>query len=85
MPPIVKPKIEFIKVTKAINKAGFRMWLPNSDNVIPAENASMLVAIPTNNKHLKSMHNLCSLFGSKASSIILHPKYMNIKHTVNPA
>ena len=85
LPPNAKPKIELAKVTKAIRSAGLSIQLPNNDKVIPAENASILVAIPTKIKHLKSIQSCCSFSLSNASIIIFTPKYVNIKNTIKPA
>ena len=51
VPPKLKPKIELIKVIRVIIKAGFKTVLPYKDKDIPAENASILVAMPIKNKH----------------------------------
>ena len=50
-PPNAKPKQELINVTKAINIAACSIGLSDKARVMPAEKASMLVAIPIKNKH----------------------------------
>ena len=50
-PPMMNPSAEFINVIVVINNAGNKILFPYKDNEIPAEKASMLVAIPINNKH----------------------------------
>ena len=68
-----------------INKAGLKIWLPNNDNVIPAEKASILVAIPTSKRHFKSMQTGFPFYSSNASFITFAPKYVKIKNTIKPA
>ena len=49
-PPRINPSEEFINVINVISNAGFRILFPYKAKEIPAEKASMLVAIPINNK-----------------------------------
>ena len=45
-PPTKNPMLELIKVIPAISNAGFVIKLPYKEREIPAENASIEVAIP---------------------------------------
>ena len=80
--PLENPKNEFINVTIPIVIALNNNGVFVKDNVIPAENASILVAIPINNKQTKPKHNFFSCFFSKASIINLKPKYVKIRKTI---
>ena len=84
-PPRPKPRREFINVTTPIKMAGLSILFPKSDNEIPAEKASILVAIPTSKRHLRSMQSCFSFSFSKAYFINLTPRYVNIAKTINPA
>lgn len=72
--PIKNPKFELINVIKAINNAGFMMRFPYNDSDIPAENASMLVAMPISNRHVKSIQRGFCLLGLHASVINFSPR-----------
>ena len=85
LPPSENPKIELKKVTAVIKRAGLRMWFSNSESVIPAEKASMLVAIPTKSRHFRSMQSCFSFFVSKASIMNLAPRYVKMRNTISPA
>jgi hypothetical protein len=75
-PPKAKPKPEFIMVMPVINKAGFKILFPDNSKEIPAENASILVAIPINSRQVIPIQ-LGLFFSSKASFINLKPKNTN--------
>ena len=76
--------MELTNVTKAIKSAGLKILFPKRESDIPAEKASILVAIPTNIRHFISRHNCFFLSDSKASLINLIPRYTKIKNTINP-
>ena len=85
LPPKLKPNKEFIKVINVINKAGLRMRFPYKESEIPAEKASILVAIPISNRHIKPMQEGLLSLESKASLINLIPKKTNIVKTIKLA
>ena len=73
-PPKKKPREEFTNVTKAIRRAGFKIRFPKSESEIPAENASILVAIPTRSRHLMSIQSCLDFSFSNASRMNLTPR-----------
>ena len=85
LPPSMKPKDEFINVITVINNAGFNILFPHKAKEIPAEKASMLVAIPINNKQPIPMQQGLSFLLSKASLMNLIPKNTKIVQTIIPA
>ena len=74
LPPSMNPKFEFKNVISVIKIAGFIILFPYNDNVIPAEKASILVAIPIKSKQIIPMQLGLFLFLSKASFINFRPK-----------
>ena len=81
-PPSLKPKSELMKVITVINIAGFRILFPDSKREIPAEKASMLVAIPIKSRHIIPIQHGSFLFLSKASFINFSPKNTKIVNTI---
>ena len=84
-PPVQNPIFELINVIKAIKRAGLRILFPYRESEIPAEKASIDVAIPIRNKHFISIHNSFFLSGELASIINLKPRYEKIKNTIKSA
>lgn len=62
-PPNLNPRHEFRNVIDAIRHAGLKILFPYKDREIPAEKASMLVAIPIN-KRLVILRDTALLFSS---------------------
>ena len=82
LPPRVKPKIELINVINVIKIAGLSILFPYKERDIPAENASILVAIPIINKQRIPIHRILSFCFWQASIINFAPRYANIKNTI---
>ena len=71
--PVKKPIIEFVKVTSPIKIIAGIIFVRFNDSVIPAENASILVAtaIMNNVERVKSFEDV---FGSKDSFMKFIPR-----------
>ena len=83
--PAKNPILEFINVITAIKRAGLRILVPHRESVIPAEKASIEVAIPIKIKHFKSMQADSGSIFLFDSIINLNPKYEKIKNTIKSA
>ena len=83
--PRVYPNIEFINVMTVIKIAGFNILFPYKDRLIPAENASMLVAIPISNRQVIPIQFGVCFFVSKASLMNFIPRKTNIVNTIKLA
>ena len=83
LPPSQNPRFEFKKVINAIRHAGLRILLPYNDNEIPAENASMLVAIPINSRHDKLIQTVLIFSFSKLSFINRIPSQTKITKIIS--
>ena len=82
LPPSMKPKKEFRHVITVIKRAGLKMVFPYNASVMPAEKASILVAIPIRSKQANPMqHGFLGLL-SKESFINLIPRNAKIVKTI---
>lgn len=81
--PLENPKNEFINVTIPIVTALNNNGVFVNDNVIPAENASILVAIPSSKSVLSVNIAFSSFSLLKASLIIVNPRYAKIINTIH--
>ena len=81
--PDIKPRQELINVINPINNTGFSIVLPDNDNEIPAEKASILVARPINNKHTRLIHD-GFFFDSKDSLMNFKPKNIKMVKIIIP-
>ena len=78
----MNPKFEFKNVISVIKIAGFIILFPYNDNVIPAEKASILVAIPINRRQVSPMQRGLFELLSKASLINFIPKNRKMVKTI---
>ena len=83
--PMKYPREEFINVIAVIKIAGFNILFPYKDKLMPAEKASILVAIPISKRHVIAIQFGVCFFVSKASLIHFIPKKTNIVHTIKSA
>lgn len=82
IPPSLNPKSELKKVISKINIAGFIILFPYKASEIPAEKASILVAIPIKKRHAKLIQQILFVLVSKASLINLKPKTKKMVNTI---
>ena len=82
---IKNPKTELIKVIIPNSIIGIKNFVLLKSREIPAENASILVATATMNKHPADKHSvfILSSFWVMASLINCIPSIANIKNTIN--